>query len=121
LGYDVYITRKINWFDQNGPEISLADWTALVNSDPELRLDGIAQTQTAAGDMLKYENPGLAMWTSSADSNLTTWFDFRRGRIVVKNPGEQALRKMWMVAQVLSAKVQGDEGEVYGPEGKAVS
>jgi hypothetical protein len=62
VGYDVHITRKENWFDENGPAISLDEWAA-VDPDPKI------------------------------------------------------LRKMFVIAQNLAAKVQGDEGEIYGSDG----
>jgi hypothetical protein len=41
------------------------------------------------------------------------WFAYWRGEIRVKNPDDEIIRKMWLVAQSLSAKVQGDDGETY--------
>jgi hypothetical protein len=39
------------------------------------------------------------------------------GDVVVKNPDSEILRKMYVVAQSLSAKVKGDEWEVYRRDG----
>jgi hypothetical protein len=36
---------------------------------------------------------------------------------VVKNPDTEILKKMWLIAQSLGAKVQGDDGETYGEDG----
>jgi len=38
MGYDVHVTRRPNWWDKTGPEISLAEWIALVEADPEMRV-----------------------------------------------------------------------------------
>jgi hypothetical protein len=46
------------------------------------------------------------------------WFDFSHGNIVVKNPDAAILRKMCEVAAALGARVQGDEGETYRPDGR---
>jgi hypothetical protein len=46
------------------------------------------------------------------------WFDFRQGNVVVKNPDTEVLRKMWSLAQALSANVQGDDGEGYDASGQ---
>jgi hypothetical protein len=35
----------------------------------------------------------------------------------VKNPDTEILQKMWSLAQPLSAKVQGDDGELYDSSG----
>jgi hypothetical protein len=48
------------------------------------------------------------------------WFDFQDGDVVVKNPDEEILKKMWLIAQALGAKVQGDDGEIYDENGEIV-
>jgi hypothetical protein len=116
VGYDVHITRKKDWSDKDGPEINLEEWVATVRSDPEMRLDGAAEAVTSSGDRLRYENEGLAVWTGNPGHEV--WFDYRRGRIVVKNPDQQVLRKMYALAQRLSGRVVGDEGEVYDDKGE---
>jgi len=45
------------------------------------------------------------------------WFGLWGGNVVVKNPDSEILRKMYVIAQSLSAKVKGDEGEVYRRDG----
>ena len=116
MGYDVHITRKKDWSDKDGPEINLEEWVATVRSDPEMRLDGAAEAVTPSGDRLRYENEGLAVWTGHARHE--GWFDYRRGRIVVENPDQEVLGKMYAIAQRLSARVVGDEGEVYDDKGE---
>ena len=118
MGYDVHITRRQHWSDTDGPEISLDQWIATVRSDSEMRLDNVAEALMPSGNRLRYENEGLAVWTGCPGREV--WFDYRRGRVVVKNPDQQILRKMWTVAQRLSAKVEGDEGETYGENGNPV-
>ncbi len=36
MGYDILITRRQRWSDSGAPEITLAEWQAIVDSDPEL-------------------------------------------------------------------------------------
>ena len=123
MGYDVHITRKPNWFDPAGPEISLAEWIAVVASDPEMRLKGYAEARVDNGKMLRLEHCGLAVWIAYSghekDGNMA-WFDFRQGSVVVKNPDSEILMKMWFLAQALVARVQGDEGEFYDASGNAI-
>jgi hypothetical protein len=38
--------------------------------------------------------------------------------VTVKNPDVSILGKMYQIAASLDAKVQGDDGEVYGPSGE---
>jgi hypothetical protein len=122
MGYDVYITRKQRWWDADGPEIPLAEWTALVGADPNMRLDGYAETRVGDGSILRIENEGLSVWTaySRHSENGMAWFSFRQGNVVVKNPDLEILQKMWSLAQALSAKVQGDDGEFYDASGTQV-
>jgi hypothetical protein len=108
MGYDVHITRKDDWSDAEGPEISIAEWLTVVEADPEMRLDRFAETR-------------LSVWTAYSqhdESGNMAWFFYRNGEIVVKNPDEEILCKMWSLAQALSAKVQGDDSEVYDSSAK---
>jgi hypothetical protein len=42
-------------------------------------------------------------------------------KVMVKNPDTEILRKMWSLAQALSAEVLGDGGEVYDASGSQIS
>jgi len=123
MGYDVHITRKRNWFDDE-PKITMAEWLAYLESDATMRLDGYAEATTPNGDTLRYENEGLAVWIGYSrhhpQQQIIAWFDFWKGDIAVKNPDEEIRRKMWLIAQVLDAKVQGDDGEIYGAHGNVI-
>jgi hypothetical protein len=39
MGYDLRITRSLDWSANQGQEISQSEWLELVESDPELSLD----------------------------------------------------------------------------------
>ena len=121
MGYDVRITRKKNWSDENGPDISLDEWIDVVTDDRDMRLDGYAETRVGGGTILRIENAGLSVWTAYSghrEGEIMAWFDFRCGNIVVKNPDLEILRKMWSLAEALSARVQGDDGELYDASGR---
>ena len=115
MGYDVHITRTPDWTDSESEPITIEEWLAYVSSDPEMRVDGFAEAATSSGS-LRYENPGLAVWTAwsehGRDENFA-WFDLRHGRVTVKNPDDAILAKMSAIAERLRARVQGDEGEFY--------
>jgi hypothetical protein len=120
VGYDVHITRKAIWHDELGPIISLDEWTELVRNDRELRLDGFAEAATREGQVNGIKDPSLSVWIAYSQSGRNgnqAWFWLVNGNIVAKNPDREILRKMYVIAQRLSAKVQGDEGEFYGPDG----
>ena len=36
MGYDVHITRRENWWDEEGQDINTAEWEAVVTADPDL-------------------------------------------------------------------------------------
>jgi hypothetical protein len=116
VGYDLHITRKNSWADSEGPEISLAEWLAFVRADPEMQLDNYAETRLENGDVAGIGWRGFSVWTGWSQHGQhdgRAWFLYRDGDISVKNPDEEMCRKMWSIAQALSAKVQGDDHEVY--------
>lgn len=120
MGYEVYITKKENWFDEDGPAISIDEWTKFVASDPEMRLDGYAEAAVGEGKVLRIEGDGLSVWTAYSghekDGNMA-WFYYWDGNVSVKNPDLEILQKMASIAKNLSAKVQGEEGEWYDASG----
>ncbi len=115
MGYELYITRKQNWFDEEGDEISLEEWIEYVNTSHDMRLDGHVETETHDGT-LRVEREGLSVWLEYSghekDGNMA-WFDYFEGNISVNNPDEEIIKKMLQIAQALNAKVQGDDGEIY--------
>lgn len=119
MEYEVHITRRAEWFDDDGPSISLEEWLDYVSSDPEMRHDGYAEAETPSGT-LRTEEEGIAVWVAyprhGKDGN-AAWFSHFRDRISVKNPDQSILVKMHDIAAKLDARVQGDEGEEYGPDG----
>ena len=115
MGYDLHITRAGNWFDSKAAPISLDEWATHVAADPEMRMDGFAETE-ADGQILRIESAGLAVWVAYSghgkDGNMA-WFGYQDGRIVVKNPDDEIIGKMKRIATCFQAKVLGDEGEIY--------
>lgn len=121
MGYDIFITRKEEWFDEEGDEISLEEWINYVNSAADMRYDGFAEAETPKG-ILRVESEGLSVWLGYSghekDENMA-WFDYCAGNVKVKNPDEEILKKMHQVATSLSAKVQGEECEIYDANGRS--
>jgi hypothetical protein len=109
MGYDVRIERR----NQAGERLALTldEWLRVVNEDPHLRLDGFAEVHSPKGEVIRYENKGLAVWTAHS-SKLEVRFDYRNGKIVVTNPDAEVLAKMRSVAAKLGARVRGEEGEL---------
>ncbi len=107
----MHIHRGEDWVDLADDRwIPLAEWQTFVGWQPDFRLDGFAEATSPSGEVIRVEGPGLAVWTAHAHP---VCFDWRKGRIVVKNPDQAILAKMREIAGALNARVQGDEGEFY--------
>jgi len=118
MGYDVHITRRKQWFDEEGPSISFDEWAECVSSDSEMRMEGFAQfTNPKTDETIRFDSPGLAVWTGHSRMAIY-WFHWCGGDVAVKNPDQETLRKMWIIARRLSAYVQGDDGETYDESGQ---
>jgi hypothetical protein len=116
MGYDLHVTRADDWTESESSPISLNEWLAYVEEDPEMRLDNVAVARPEGEPPLVYENEGLAVWTaySGHDPNGNmAWFDYYNGEIVVKNPDDEIISKMKRIAERFGATVMGDEGETY--------
>jgi len=124
MGYDVHITRRAEWFEEEGPEITLDEWLAVIRDDPEMRLDGYAEASLPSGKVLRVDDASMAVWTAYSKHGVggnMAWMWHSHGNVMAKNPDDEMLCKMWQLAERLSARVQGDEGELYGPDGQVAS
>jgi hypothetical protein len=102
MGYDLHITRKRHWVDEDGPVITPDEWLAVLDSDPEL------SRATDAGD-----DPHAGAWKGQ------TLFWFTDGEIRCSNPDRPIVQKMYEIAQRLQASLQGDDRETYDHDGIA--
>ncbi|GLS21140.1 hypothetical protein GCM10007874_41570 [Labrys miyagiensis] len=122
MGYELHITRKENWFDE-APDITPGEWLAFVGGDSEMRHDGFAEAPVGGGKMLRIESEDISVWTAysgGASGRNTAWITWSNGNIVAKNPDREIRQKMWRIAQFFDAKVQGDDGELYGKDGETI-
>jgi hypothetical protein len=112
MGYDLHITRKKNWHEnEHGLEISLDEWIALVRADAGMRLDGFCQVPLPEGKVFRVDHPSVAVWTvwsHHGEHGDMAWFRHRHDNVAVKNPDREIRRKMWRLAERLGARVQGD-------------
>jgi len=115
MGYDLHITRKEYWFEeeQNANDITLEEWLVYIHSNSsELELvdtNGVKISEVEAKSQVP---PGFCEWTEHPQDE-RPWFDFSDGNISTKNPDEPTIIKMISMAREFNAKVQGDDGEVY--------
>jgi hypothetical protein len=98
MGYDLHITRRVNWFE-GGNDISSEEWLEIVRNDPELKLNPA-------------NGPCFVLWNGKSTLQ-EPWLDWTNGQIQTKNPDDALIDKMVAIARKLGAKVQGDEGEIY--------
>lgn len=99
MGYDLHVTRKTFWYDEDGPEISLEEWLTYAATDPDLQLDE--------------ENPGDDNWKIRlSDGSWPLWWQ-SRGELLTKNPEPRVIAKLLHIARALGARVLGDDDETY--------
>lgn len=105
MGYEIHISRSPGYhFENEGHEIPEEEWRRCVQGDPELRIDGKL-------------GPSFAIWSGPCKHG-EAWFEWYKGNISTKNPDPAILRKAIAMAAALGARVQGDDGEIYLPDGK---
>lgn len=89
-----------------------------------MRLEGQAEAILSDGGVLRVDDPSMAVWVAHSKHGRgrnMAWIWHSDGNIEAKNPDVEFLRKMWTLAQRLSAHVQGEGEESYGPDGRATS
>lgn len=104
MGYDIHITRRVEWYDEDDIGISRGEFIQLVDGRDELSIvdqDSADLMAIRDGDETQW-----LMWDSSGD-------------VLSKNPSQEMIAWMYEIAQLLGAKVQGDEGEIYRSGGQA--
>jgi hypothetical protein len=99
MSYNLHITRKKNYTDETGPDITADEWLAYVANDPELRLDP--------------DNGPYFVQIGKWSEFPQAWLDWLDGQIHAKNPDPPIIVKMLQIATALDASVQGDDGEIY--------
>ncbi len=99
MGYNLYITRRKDHSDEDGPRITEDEWRSLVERDPEL-------------DFKDPNDPLTATW-SGPSRYPDPWLAYFDGCIDTKNPDPPLIAKMLQIASEMGAKVRGDDGEVY--------
>ena len=100
MGYDLHITRKEYWSDEDGPTISLAEWLTFVANDPDIE-----------PDLENAESENFVI--VSHPKRWPLWWD-PTGEIFTKNPDSAVVAKLVQIAQLLDARVLGDDEEIYG-------
>ena len=126
MAYDLHITRRNDWADTDGDEITREEWVSYLAIDKTLELDR---------DMAAARDPAVA--SGAKEPDLAVWLDWPgrvpgeteaviqllRGNLTSSDPDQAMRRKLFLVADALNARLQGDKGEIYNsigePEGRA--
>ena len=100
MGQDLHITRSEQWEANEGAEITLEEWCACVEADPELVWDPA-------------NGPHAVTWTGHPEPGTESWLEWLGGNVYATNPGTALSRKMLEVASAFEARVVNDQNEVY--------
>ena len=103
---EVHISRRVNWWELDGGQISAAEFKAAVAADAEL-------VMVAVPDVWRWEPRWIAELATGAGSEPRENLVWRAGRIVARHPSAALIAKMCELAKALGARVQGDDGEYY--------
>lgn len=113
MGYDLHITKATERTQSSENPISELEWRSAVAADGLLDMDTIATvTNPQTHEIIQVSNPLMASWTDP-ETNEKHYFRYHRGEISVKNPSENAIKKMKELASRFGAQVLGDDGEIY--------
>jgi hypothetical protein len=94
MGYDLHITRALDWTANIGCEIPEGEWLDLVATDGELLADPVH-----GACAVRYR--------------VAAWFDWFEGNVFTSDPDRATVAKMLALARRLDGIVQGDDGEIY--------
>lgn len=115
MGYDLHVHRRENWWDEHGEDITEADLEAVAGGRTDLKQVGsLSVTNPATGETITAPGP-FWLWTGHPGV-VEVPLALRDGRVVLKGPDDEMLAFLVELAQVIGARVQGDEGEFYPEE-----
>ncbi len=120
MGYNLHITRREVWSDPFGPEITLQDWLDYLNIDRSLQKDVRFESSRDTGVSTGSDEPTAVFWTewpSRVDGDEAR-LSLSNGNISATDADADLRRKMFVMAHVLGAKLQGENGETYNSIGE---
>lgn len=120
MGYDVHITRKDDWSDTQGETISREEWLDYVESDKSLGLKGQAVVSNQQGQEFSIQDETLTVWRdwpNRVDGKTEALMWHSAGNVMATNADDAMLQKMFLIADALGGKLQGDDGEIYNSVG----
>lgn len=113
MPYDVHIHRADDHFDAAENPISREDWEAWVARAPDFRFSETDYVVFEYEDGKHKER--LAVWTEHPNDEEFALY-YYDGSVVTGNPDQHTIQRMVRIAADLGARLQGDDGEFYGPD-----
>lgn len=110
MGYDLFITRRSWPYDDDGPEISAEEWRHFVSGESAWLITEDPQCPDSL----------MTQWDQLHDCGEQSWIEWDEGQAYSKNPDSALRIEMYRISQLLGARVIGEEGEQYGPDGELV-
>ena len=121
MGHDLHITRKDDWSDTDGPAITREEWLDYVGGDKSMRPEREAVVvANERGEEFSVQDETLATWKdwpNRKDGKSAALLWYSAGNIVATNPDDLMIQKMFLIADALGGKLQGDDGEIYNSIG----
>jgi hypothetical protein len=99
MSYQVYVTRGKFWAENDGFEISSAEWLQIVEADDELRRN--EQNGAYSADFI------------GPDGSNDQWIDWAEGNLFTGYPDRPLQNALLRLATELGAVIQGEDGEIY--------
>lgn len=113
MGYDLHITKTTERSQSSQNPISELEWRSAVAADGLLQMGTVATAvNPQTHEIIQVSKPLMASWTDP-ETDEKHYFRYHRGEISVKNPSDNAIKKMKELASRFGAQVLGDEREIY--------
>lgn len=107
MGYDLHITRKASWSDDEDKNvISLKEWKEYVSKNSNIYEDP--------------ENDEYSFLHVDKNEDWPLWYWKECGNIHTKNPEKETVIAMVKIAKDLNARVVGDDDEEYDDSGNPI-
>lgn len=119
MGYDLHIHRAGDWLDAAEKPIERTEWEEWVNRAVDFAFDpsfSVAYATEERGEWTEI----AAIWRGHPSGKAISFW-YYKGAITTTGADKDVIRRMSQVAAELSARVQGDDGEFYGPDGEQVA
>ncbi|MDQ1234421.1 hypothetical protein QE450_001919 [Paenibacillus sp. SORGH_AS306] len=113
MGYNIYITRAEDIYENEDSRISLKEWKDIIRADNELEAIDKLETTLPNGLILSQEQEGMAIWEYTIENEKQKIYLLYSDGNIFSKYGDMMINKMKKIAIKLQAKVIGEEGEVY--------